>query len=132
MSMKKELQDGYIALISIMIIGTAIMAIALTLLMTGTDAQRSALVSQQTIQARQISNACVEEALQKIHDTTSFAGSGMLTVGMGSCTYTVASTGVNTRTISANGTAGGVVRKAMVYVTINTSNISITSWQEVL
>lgn len=125
-------EKGYIALISIIIIGAATMAIAITLLTTGTDAQRSTLVSQQSIQARQLANACAEEALQKIHDTTSFTGSGVLTIGAGNCSYTVTSTGASARTISATGTVGGVVRKAMVYATINTSNISITSWQEVL
>lgn len=129
---RSRFEDGYIALISIIIIGAATMAVAITLLTTGTDAQRSVLVSQQAGQARQLSNACVEEALQKIHDLTSFTGSGSVTLGTGSCTYTVASTGASTRTIATTGTVGGVVRKAMVYVTINTSNISITSWQEVV
>lgn len=122
---------GYIALISILIVGTATMAIALTLLTTGTDAQRSNLITQQSIQARQQAHGCAEEALQKIRESTSFVGNDTIILGVGNCTYTVASTGANTRTITTTGTVGNVVRKVTVYATIGSSSISITSWQEV-
>lgn len=127
--MKK--QDGYIALLAVLVVGAAAMATALILLTTGTNIQRTTLVRQQSFQAQQLANACAEEALQVIHDSTSYTGSGNLTLGAGACTYTVASTGSSTRTITATGTVDSVVRKSAVYVTINASSISITSWQEV-
>lgn len=123
--------EGYIALLAVLITGAAAMAIAIMLLTTGTDAQRSALISQQTIQARQLAQACVEEALQKIHDSTSYVGTGTVTLGAGSCAYTVTSTGTSTRTVATTGTINTVVRKVVTNVTINASVISITAWQEV-
>lgn len=128
---RKKRQDGYIALLSVVIVGASATAIALTLLVTGTDAQRTNLVTQQSIQARQLASGCAEEALQIIHDSTSYTGTGSLSMSTGSCAYTVASTGASTRTISATSTVGGVVRKVLVYVTINSSSISVTSWQDV-
>jgi hypothetical protein len=123
--------DGYIALLSVLIVGAAAMAIAVALLVTGSDAQRSNLVMQQSIQARQLAHGCVDEALQKIHDSSSFVGSGTVTLDTGSCTYTVTNTGGSNRTITTNSTIGNVVRKVTTYVTIGASSISITSWQEV-
>src|SRR5690348_9220362 len=117
---------GYIALLSVLILGAATTAIALVLLSTGADTQRSVLVTQRSAQARQLASACAEEALQQVHDTTSFTGTSSLTLGAGTCSYTVSDTGASTRTVAASGTVGSVVRKLTVYVTIGSSSISIT------
>jgi hypothetical protein len=124
-------QRGYIALLAVLIVGAAATAIALALLTVGTDSQRVTLVEQQSIQARQLASGCAEEALQRMHDNTAYASTGSLTLGAGSCTYTVTNTGGTTRTISATGTVNSVIRKVTVYATIGSSSISITSWQEV-
>lgn len=128
---KLNSQDGYIALLAVLIIGSAALAISLTLLMTGTDSQRTTLVQQQSRQARLLANACAQESLQVIHDDTSYAGSDTLTQSEGNCSYTVTVTSGTTRTILATGTVSGVVIKVQIYVTIGSSSISITSWQEV-
>lgn len=124
-------QSGYVTLIAVLIIGAAAVAISLTLLMTGVDSQRTGLSGQQSKQARALAVACAQEALQQIHDSAAFSGSNNLAMGSGNCSYTVTSTGANTRTIAVSGTVGSVVKKIQVYVTISSSSISITSWQEV-
>ena len=123
--------DGYVALLAVLIVGGASVAISLALLITGTDAQRAILVVQQSTQARSLATACVEEALQQMHDDTSYAGTGNLTLGQGTCSYTVTNTGGSNRTVDATGTVNGDTRKLKIYATIGASNISITSWQEV-
>lgn len=128
---RNSYQGGYVALIAVLIIGAAAVAISLALLMTGTDSQRAALTHQRSKQARALAIACAQEALQQIHDVSAFTGTNNLNLGQGSCTYTVTSTGASTRTVTASGTVGDVVRKVQVYVTINASSISVTSWQEV-
>lgn len=131
--MKRTLasENGYVALIAVLIIGAASLAIGLALLTTGTDSQRAALITQQSAQARALADACTEEALQQIYNTASFTGSNNLSQGQGSCTYTVSNTGGSNRIIDTAGNVSGVVRKVKVYVTITASSISITSWQEV-
>ena len=124
-------QSGYVALITVLIMGAATATATLVLLFTGLDAQRYALVEQQAAQARNLATACAEEALQQIRDNTSFTGANSLSLGQGICVYTVTSTGGSTRTIDVSGTVKGVVKKLKVYVTITSSSISITSWQEV-
>jgi hypothetical protein len=124
-------QSGYIALISILVIGAISTAVALVLLATGADAQRGSLATQRSIQARSLANTCAEEALQRIHDNTGYTGTGNINLGTGSCSYTVTNTGGTSRSVAASGTVNNVVRRVQVYVTINASSISITSWQEV-
>lgn len=123
-------QHGYIALMTVLIVGAVSIAICTTLLLTGTDAARSTLNEQYSVQARKLADACGEEALQIIHDTPSFTGTSTLTLSTGTCSYTVTSTGASTRTIDANSTVNGVVRKIQAYVTINVTNLNISSWQE--
>jgi hypothetical protein len=124
-------QNGYVALITVLIVGAASLAVALALLVGGADSQRSALVTQQSAQARSLAKSCVEEALQQMRDNQAYVGTNTLTFPQGSCTYIVTNTGGNNRTISASGTVGNVVRKISAYATITSSSLSITSWQEV-
>lgn len=121
---------GYVALLAILIVGAAATAVAVALLITGTDSQRATLITQQSAQARNLATACAEEALQQMHDNTAYTGTAPLTLGQGTCSYTVTNTGGSNRSITTTGTVGSVVRKLQIYVTITTS-ISITSWQEV-
>jgi hypothetical protein len=129
--MVKTDQSGYIALLAVLIVGAAATAITLVLLTSGADSQRSALVEQRSKQARALAVACSQEALQQIHDNIAFSGSNGLTLGQGTCTYVVAVTAPATRSITTSGTVGSVVKKIQVYATIDTSNISVTSWQEI-
>ena len=124
-------QRGYIALLAVMIVGTAATAIALALLTIGADSQRAALIEQQSKQARALAVACGEEALQQIHDNAAFSGTNNLSLGQGTCSYTVVVTSGTVRTVTAVGTVGNVARNLQISVTIGTSSISITSWQEV-
>lgn len=127
----KTSEQGYVTLLSVLILGTVATAVATALLVAGADANRETLIVQQSTQARGYVDACVEDALQQIHDNTSFTGTDGLVLGQGTCSYTVASTGATTRTIATAATVGGVTRKAMIYVTMTSSTISITTWQEV-
>jgi hypothetical protein len=124
-------QNGYIALITMLVVGAASLAIALTLLVNGTDSQRAGLVAQQSAGARGLADACMEEALQQMHDNSAFTGTNSITLGKGTCSYTITNNGGNNRTVDVTGTVSNVVRKIQAHVTINTSDISVTSWQEV-
>jgi hypothetical protein len=123
--------QGYIALMAVLIVGAASLAIGLALLTMGADSQRSTLIVQQSVQARSLATACAEEALQEIHDDTAFTGTGNLSLGQGTCSYTVTNTGGSNRTITSSGVVGEVTRKLEIYATIGVSSISIISWQEI-
>jgi len=122
---------GYITLLSVLILGAIGVAVATTLLVLGIGASRTSFASEQSLQARALAHACAEEALQQIDDSTSFSGSSGLSLGQGSCTYTVTNLGGSNRNIEASGTVGQVVRKSKVIIDAINPQINVTSWQEV-
>jgi len=123
-------EGGYVALLSVLIVGAAATAIALAVLLTGTDAQRAALVLQRQRQARGLAVACGEEAAQQVHDNIAFSGTNNLSLGQGSCTYIVAGSTATTRTISATGTVGTVVKKVTATITVGATTLTMSSWKE--
>jgi type II secretory pathway component PulK len=125
-------ESGYVALLTVLMTGAIATAIALALLVSGVDSQRSALIGQQSKQARALAVACAEEALQQVHDNIAFAGTNTLNLGQGGCTYIVLVTAPTTRSIAVTANVGNVARKIQTYATIGVSNISITSWQDVM
>ncbi|HJQ08229.1 MAG TPA: hypothetical protein VJ836_01965 [Candidatus Saccharimonadales bacterium] len=124
--------NGYVAFIAVLIVGAAALAISLAVLLTGADSQRATLAEQQSKQARALAVGCAQEALQQIHDNIAFSGTNNLSLGQGNCTYTVAVTTPTTRSVAVTGTAGTAVRKIQANVTVGSTTISVTSWQEVL
>jgi hypothetical protein len=122
-------QGGFMVLLAVLIVGAVSLSVALYLLRGGADLQRSTLVAQQAAQARQLADACAEEALEQLQAASSYTGTANVTLGQGSCSYTVANPGGTARTISASGNVNGNVRKLQVNATIGTS-ISVTSWQD--
>lgn len=124
-------ERGYIALMLVIIIQAVAIVITFTLLTVGTDRLHETQVNQRQVQARGMANACIDEALQQIHDNIAFSGTNSVSLGGNSCTYTVTVVTGSTRTILASGTAGNVVRNIQVGVTISSTSISISSWQEV-
>lgn len=127
----KKTNDGYVILISTLIIGAIGAAIALSLLLSGLATSRTGSVIEKSIQARGLANACAEEALQLIRETTSFTGSGNVIFGSDSCDYTVTSQTEENRTIRASATVDTITRRVIVSITQINPSITIASWQEV-
>lgn len=128
----KRTQGGYVALMAVLIIGAVATAIGLTLLSTGTDSVRLGLTEQQSKQARALALACAEEAMQQIHDNVAFTATNTsVSLGQGSCTYSVGVSGTTLRTVSATGTVGAVIRKIQASVTVGASTITAPNWKDV-
>ncbi len=122
---------GFVSLIAVIIVGAIGMAVAVALLLSGTDATRQSLTESRSAQSGALRDGCIEEALGRIRDTTSYTGSDTLTLGEGNCTFTVTSQGGQLRTITSTGTVAAVVQKARVTIDKITPDIGIASWQEV-
>ena len=121
---------GYVTLISTLIVGAVGVAIALSLILLGAGSSRTSFALQQSAQAKGLDNACAEEALEQIRESTPFTGSGNLTLGQGTCSYTVTNTGGTNRTITASGTVGTIIRKISITITAINPLIIVSSWQE--
>jgi len=127
----KTINNGYITLISVLIIGAVGLAVAISLLLLGLSSSKTSFAFEQSAQARALANACAEEALEQIKNLPSFEGEGNLSLGQGDCTYLVTTSGEQDRTITVMGTVGIIVRKAKIILDTVTPQISISSWKEV-
>ncbi len=123
---------GYVALISVLIIGAIGAAVATSIVLLGLGSSLTGFGFERSIQARGLADACIEEALQQIRNSTPFTGSGSLTFGQGTCDYTVTSQGGQNRTITAIGAVAGTVRKAEVVINQINPDINVVYWQEVV
>ncbi|HCE87097.1 MAG: hypothetical protein UW39_C0003G0032 [Parcubacteria group bacterium GW2011_GWC2_44_17] len=124
-------QYGYITLISVLVIGAVGLAITISLILLGLGSSRTSFALEQSNQTKALTNACAEEAMQQIRDSMSFTGNGNLSLGQGTCNYTVTSQGGQNRTITALGTVGTIVRKVKIIISKINPTITVTSWQEV-
>lgn len=126
-------QKGYITLLSTLFLVAIGGVVASSLILLGLGFSKTSFALDQSNQAKALANACAEEALQKIRDSTSFSGTNTILLGQGSCTYTVTSSGVQTRVVTAQSLVGSMVRKVKIRMTINPQNLkfNIASWQEV-
>ena len=121
---------GYITLVSVLVVGAVGVAIATSLILLGVGSSRTSFAIEQSNQAKGLANACAEEALEQIRDSTPFTGTDNLTLGQGTCSYTVTSQGGQNRTITASGTVSTVVRKVKIIINTINPTITVTSWQE--
>lgn len=124
-------QKGYIALITVLVVGAIGTAVAAAIILFGLATSRTSFARVQSNQAMALANACAEEALQQIRDSSPFTGSGNLTLGQGTCAYAVTNLGGQNRSITSSGAVGTVVRKVGILIDKVRPSISITSWQEV-
>ena len=125
-------ENGYVTLISVLVIGAIGVAVGVSLISLGLSASRTSFSLEQSNQTKALANACAEEALQQIRDQPlSFSGTDNLALGRGNCTYTVTAGSGEDRTIEASGTVDTIVRKVEISIDQINPTINITSWQEV-
>ena len=122
---------GFITLVTVLVVGVVGLSIATSVILLGVGISKTGIAIQQSHQARALAVACGEEALQQIRNSTDFSGSGNLSLGQGSCSYTVAVGSGEARTITATGTVSTVVRKVNIIISQINPTITVSSWQEV-
>lgn len=123
--------SAYITLMSVLVVGAVGGAIAVSLMLLGFGSSRTSFAAEQSIQAQALANACLEEALQRVRESTSFTGNGDLTLGSGSCAFSVTSQGPENRTLEISGTIGTIIQRTVVTIEEIDPRIIVTSWQEV-
>jgi len=122
---------GYVALLAVLVVGAIGIVVVTSVLLLGLGASRTSAAVERSYQAKAYANACAEEALREVRASSSFSGAGGLSIGNGSCAYTV-TVGVGPqRTVEATGTAETVIRKVEVEVSSLNPLLEISSWQEV-
>ncbi|MBN2016050.1 hypothetical protein JW766_04425 [Candidatus Dojkabacteria bacterium] len=127
---KIKKNKGFIALISVLVVGIVGLVVSIALLLLGLGASRTSFALEQSLQSRALANTCAEEALERIRRLPTYTGSGNLTFDYGSCAYTITDLGGSNREIQATGTVDSIVRKVKVNIN-QVSPVNVTSWQEI-
>ena len=125
-----RIKNGYVALVTVIVLGSVATLVASTLLLLGLGHTRTALTESQSIQARASADACVEESLRQLRLSSSFTGTGNLILSGSSCSYNVVNTGGSTRQIITSGISGNSTRRNTVDVLSLSPNIVFNKWQE--
>lgn len=123
-------KNGYVVLITVLLVGAVGLSIAISIILLGLGQARSGATTDQLNQARAAANTCAEEGLQQIRDLDSYTGTGNLSLDNGTCEYTVIDQGGDNREIRASGTVGQIERKIKVTTDSISPTINIVSWQE--
>lgn len=127
--MKQKSPNGFAVIFSLLILAAVGVVISTSLLYMSVANTQTAVALQSSYQASDLANACAETALQKLVTSSAFVGTGSLTLGQGTCSYTIAANGASADKVTASGTVGTVVRK--VEISIAVPQLVIFSWQEV-
>ncbi|MBP6948566.1 MAG: hypothetical protein KBC41_00045 [Candidatus Pacebacteria bacterium] len=126
-----NLRRGYIALISVIVIGAIGVAIMLSIMLSGISTTKTDFAVQQSGSAKVLASSCGEEALQKILETGTTSSSVTIAIGEGTCSYTITSQSGQNITIQATALIGTITSKVKIVIATTTPAILLSSWQEV-
>ena len=127
----KNNQEGYAALMSILIIGAVGVLVATTMLMVSVSSVQVSMSIKNSDQARYMSDTCAEAALMEIRNSTDFSGIKSQTFPEGECSYDIIKGSGETRTIQVTGKSEENIRKTKIQIDKINPKINVTSWQEV-
>lgn len=123
-------KKGFVTLISVIIMVAVAGALAISVILLGTDSLRTGEVVNDEKETLAIADACAEEALGQVR-TRDLTGTANLSVGAGTCTYTITAGAGEARTIEVTATAGSVTRKIRIEIDAIDPAVHITSWEDV-
>lgn len=122
---------GFVTLLFVLIVFAVGLAVSSSLLLSGVASSKSSFTLNQSDQAKALADACAERGLEAVRDDNGYVGTTNLSLGQGSCSYTVSNIGGSNRIIVATGAVGTIIRKTKVIVDQITPQINISSWREV-
>ena len=128
----KKTSSGYVALISVIIIGAVLLMIVITSAYIGiTQGLNSSLYSNH-LESESLVSACGEQALINLKDDSNYGGSETVNLGNGQCQILpIQNLGGQARIIQVSSNVGGATKKNKITVSQINPTIKITSWQEV-
>ncbi len=129
--LQKETRRGYIALLSVIVIGAIGVAVLLSVMLSGITTTKTDYVVEQSGSAKVLASSCGEEALQKLLETGTTSINATTSIGNGICSYTITSQNGENITISASAVVGTLTSRVKIVVATTSPSIILSSWQEV-
>lgn len=124
-------RSGYIALISILIISTIGLIMALGFAQEGMETNKGLVIKNKGQQALRNASACAEEALFKLREDLGYQGDESLSLREGECQIYPVATSTDEILIRTKGVVDNYESKLKVVVGTTTPSMEIKSWQEV-
>ncbi len=125
------MKKGFVALISVIIVGSIILSISIFMIFINLNASYSGLIIKNSDQARSLAQSCSEYALQKIKEEPNFIGSNTFSFLEGACYYEIFNNGDENRRINSQALVKNISRREVVIINQISPDINIESWQEV-
>ena len=123
-------RKGYIALSSIIIVMAVVLSISISVTYLSIGEGQSALALNKGEDVLSFVEGCMEDALIKAWESTSYAG-GTITRPEGTCSISITGPPGSTWTITATTTSTLYRRTVQAVATVNSSGVTLTSWKEI-
>ena len=118
-------QNGYIALVALLIIAAAGLTIGIAVSLSGIEELQSSFGSTQALTAKNLANACIEDGLERLRNN--FVDySGTLSINSDFCIIMIDVDG-NSAILAATGTVDVYHQKIEVQVD---NNLEVMAWKE--
>jgi hypothetical protein len=133
MNFSKNKNNGYIALVGVTLLGAAIVVALLTVGLSVRTGSKLTLNTKNSERSYFLSQACAEEALQKIWENNEYLGNEILTFNQGICGILPIEDGVDgEKTIKVYGEVLNHTKRSIITITTTTPQIIINNWVEVV
>ena len=123
--MTKIQNEGYVALIALLIVASAALTIGIAVSLRGIEEIQISYAKSQSGRANNLANACLEDGLERLRNNWANY-SGSLSLGGNSCIINTTING-NIATLNAVGTADVYKQKVQIQVD---NNLEVVAWQE--
>lgn len=125
-------RDGYIFLVSVLVIGVIASATATSLLLLGWAAEQNGFTVVQSGRAFEYAQTCAERALRSLKKDPGYGGEQTVSFEWGECEVMVVGGNGNVdRTVCIEGRSGEHIRRMEIDIERLFPSTVITSWTEV-
>ena len=121
-------RPGAMLLLTVIIVGTTALLIALGTAMRGIEELDMGLAEIQSAEALAVAEGCAQEALLRLARDNSYAGA-TLSVGDGTCTIVVSDVSGNKEVVTT-GTVNRWEHTITISVDVSGSSLTILSWRQ--
>jgi len=130
--MKKQSKNGYIALISVIIIGAIVLVLVLAITLITLSQSQNMIGQNQAQKSYYLANACAHYALIKLQDNTSYTGNETVNIDDYGCQVEqILGSGNFNRTIKTSSNVNDHLIKIEMVVSQIKPKTIIKSWQEI-
>lgn len=125
-------QQGYIALITVLIISAISLLIAINANLFGISESDMGFIKNQASESYYLANACAEYALIELKDNQDYSGEETLAIGAGTCSILkIRGQGNRNRIVQVTGSVYNLTRKIEINIAKIDPEMEIQSWKEV-